>query len=116
MAIKTHLDTAGACWTLSLRGDLDFGECAGVRMTLDRILMASPRAAVVDLSGLRYLDSSGLGLLLALSKGLNLRGGKLVLVTNRMIDDVLSLTRLGSIFSTAGSMDEALQIAEPTTV
>ena len=39
------------------------------------------------------------------------QGGKLVLVTSETVDNILSLTRLNGIFSTAPSMDEALQIA-----
>ena len=65
---------------------------------------------MVDLSGLEYLDSSGLGLLLSLSKEYGAEGGKLVLVTNETVDNILSLTRLNGIFSTADSMQQARQI------
>ncbi len=79
-------------------------------MSIDRILKSEPRSAVVDLSGLEYLDSSGLGLLLSLSKEYALVGGRLVLVTNETVDNILSLTRLNGIFATASTLDEALQV------
>jgi hypothetical protein len=60
--------------------------------------------------GLEYLDSSGLGLLLSLSKEYGAQGGKLVLVTNETVDNILSLTRLNGIFSTAQTVDEAQQM------
>ena len=110
MALTMDFEQAPGVWTLSLFGDLDYGECAAFRMSIDRILSSAPPATVVDLSGLEYLDSSGLGLLLSLSKEYGAEGGKLVLVTNETVDNILSLTRLNGIFSTATSMLEARQI------
>ena len=103
-------EQAAAVWTLSLFGDLDYGECAAFRMSIDRILSSAPPATIVDLSALEYLDSSGLGLLLSLSKEYGAEGGKLVLVTNETVDNILSLTRLNGIFSTASSIVQAHQI------
>lgn len=110
MALTMDVEEGPGHWTLRVYGDLDYGECAGFRMSIDRILAAAPPATVVDLSGLEYLDSSGLGLLLSLAKEYSAEGGKLVLVTNDTVDNILSLTRLNGIFSTASSMQEARQI------
>jgi anti-sigma B factor antagonist len=110
VALSIDFEQTPAVWVLSLFGDLDYGECAAFRMSIDRILSAAPPATVVDLSGLEYLDSSGLGLLLSLSKEYGSEGGKLVLVTNDTVDNILSLTRLNGIFSTATSMEQARQI------
>lgn len=114
MALSIDLVQDPDSWTLTLRGDLDYGECSGFRMNIDRILKSAPPATIVDLSGLEYLDSSGLGLLLALSKEYGAQGGRLVLVTNETVDNILSLTRLNGIFATASSIEEARQIAVPT--
>ena len=115
MALTIDLEQAAATWVLTLNGDLDYGECATFRMSIDRILKSAPPAAIVDLSSLEYLDSSGLGLLLSLSKEYGALGGKLVLVTNETVDNILSLTRLNGIFSTANSLTEANQIiGEPS--
>ncbi len=95
-------------WVLRLAGDLDYGECAAFRLSIDRILKHLPPATIVDLSELEYLDSSGLGLLLSLSKEYGAQGGRLVLVTNETVDNILSLTRLNGIFSTASSLEEAV--------
>ena len=59
---------------------------------------------------MEYLDSSGLGLLLSMSKEYAVVGGRLVLVTNETVDNILSLTRLNGIFATASTLDEALQV------
>ena len=108
MSLSIDLTQESDHWLLQLAGDLDYGECASFRMNIDRILKSSPPVTIVDLSKLEYLDSSGLGLLLSLSKEYGAQGGRLVLVTNETVDNILSLTRLNGIFSTAGSMEEAL--------
>jgi len=110
MALTIDLEQEPTHWTLTLTGELDYGECSAFRMNIDRILKSVPPATIVDLSGLQYLDSSGLGLLLALSKEYGGKGGRLVLVTNETVDNILSLTRLNGIFSTANTMDEALAV------
>lgn len=110
MALSIDLEQAPQHWTLALSGDLDYAECSAFRMNIDRILRSAPPATIVDLSGLQYLDSSGLGLLLALSKEYGARGGRLVLVTSETVDNILSLTRLNGIFSTTNTMDEALAV------
>lgn len=108
MSLTIDLTQEPTYWLLKLTGDLDYGECAAFRVNIDRILKSSPPAAIVDLSNLEYLDSSGLGLLLSLSKEFGAQGGRLVLVTNETVDNILSLTRLNGIFSTASSMEDAL--------
>jgi anti-anti-sigma factor len=107
MSLTMQLDTGDNSWILTLVGELDYSECAPFRMTIDRILKNTPRSTVVDLSHLDYLDSSGLGLLLSLSKEYGSQGGRLVLITNDAVDSILDLTRLSGIFSTANTLEEA---------
>jgi anti-sigma B factor antagonist len=110
MAISIDLQQDDGRWTLTLTGELDYSECSSFRMHIDRILKANPREAIVDLSGLEYLDSSGLGLLLSLSREYAAQGGRLVLITNEAVDSILDLTRLTGIFSIAGNTQEATQM------
>jgi len=116
MALTIQLDPGDEYWMLTMVGDLDYSECASFRMTIDRILKHSPASTIADLSSLDYLDSSGLGLLLSLSKEYRAHGGRLVLVTNETVDNILDLTRLSGIFSTTDSVDQArLMVADIAT-
>lgn len=112
MPLTIDLTTEGPAQVLTLVGDLDYAECAALRVQIDKILREQPTAVIVDLAALDYLDSSGLGLLLSLSKELSAAGGKLILVTNETVDNILSLTRLSGIFATASDMPEATAMAE----
>lgn len=110
MALSIELQQEPEYWLLKLHGDLDYGECSSFRMNIDRIIKEGPPATIVDLSGLEYLDSSGLGLLLSLSKEYGSQGGTLVLVTNETVDNILSLTRLNGIFVTAEDLPAAREV------
>jgi anti-sigma B factor antagonist len=107
MGLSMRLEEEHDRWMLTMSGDLDYGECASFRMTIDRILRNDPPTTVIDLSAIDHLDSSGLGLLLALSKEYGAAGGRLVLITNESVDSILDLTRLSSIFSCVSSREEA---------
>jgi anti-sigma B factor antagonist len=115
MSLTMQLETDGGHWILTLVGELDYSECATFRMTIDRILRNSPTSTLVDLSRLDYLDSSGLGLLLSLSKEYASHGGRLVLITNEAVESILDLTRLSGIFSTATTLEEAQAMLADTS-
>jgi anti-sigma B factor antagonist len=108
------IDELAEAWVLSARGELDYGECAAFRMSIDNILRARPAALVVDFSEVEYLDSSGLGLLLSLSQEYGAGGGRQVLVTNETVDGVLDITRLGGVFTIRQDADSALAYLRET--
>jgi anti-sigma B factor antagonist len=114
MAVAIELEQGEAFWTLAVAGELDYSECAAFRMQIDRVLKAMPTATIVDMSSIEYLDSSGLGLLLSLSREYGSHGGRLVLITNGTVDSILELTRLTGIFSIAKDRAEALELLADT--
>lgn len=78
-----------------LSGELDQREAAEVRRTLDELLEDSGiRRLVFDLSMLRFMDSSGIGLIIGRYKRIRRRNGS-VAVTG--LDD-----RMNRIFDMAG--------------
>ena len=115
MALSLDLEQQPTYWHLSLSGDLDYGECSRFRMSIDRILRSEMLSALVDLSGLQYIDSSGIGLLLSMSKQYTQVGGCLVLVTNAAVDGVLSIAGIGRVFVTTPTVEEALLILTQET-
>jgi len=68
VSLSIRVDQEPTHWKLTLLGELDYGECSVFRMNIDRILISNVSTAIVDLSGVTYLDSSALGLLLSLSR------------------------------------------------
>ena len=72
------------------------------------MLSGTPKI-VVNLDGVDYIDSGGLGLLVGLFVSAKNRGGELKLVSpKKRIKDVLRRTNLDKIFRVYGNDDEAV--------
>jgi anti-sigma B factor antagonist len=64
---------------------------------------------ILDLSGIEYLDSAGLGVLMILYGNMKIRGGQLRLVApGAKVLDVLRLTHTDSILNIDESLEAAL--------
>lgn len=106
--LAISIDESSNAWVIGVAGDLDYSECAAFRIAIDRMLHSMPPSLVVDFSAIEYLDSSGLGLLLSLSREYQEAGGRLVLVTNETVDSVLEMTRLTGVFTIEADVRSAL--------
>ena len=62
--------------TLEVRGELDALTTSELRPTLNAMVAECPRHVTVDLSGLRLIDSSGVGVLVWLYKHVKANGGQ----------------------------------------
>ena len=114
MALTVSIDKRPEAWVLTARGDLDSGECARLRSYTESIIREVPAAVVVDFSGIEYLDSSGLGLLLGLSQEYPAAGGRLVLVSNETIERILQITGLTGVFAIEADAAAALALIKKT--
>ena len=115
MSLAIRIDQEPTHWKLSLSGELDYGECSALRMSIDRILISDVSTAIVDLSEVTFLDSSALGLLLSLSRECGRADRTLVLITSEQVDKMLLVSGLTQVFATAADMEQALLIVEPPT-
>jgi len=82
---------------LCIKGELDILTVSELRETITTLVALAPRLVEVDLSGLRMIDSTGIGALIALTKGVRAAGGN-VTVTGlngqpQMIFKLLRLDR-----------------------
>ena len=109
MELGLELEEEPTYWRLAVSGELGVGECSRFRLNVDRVLRYRPDLAIVDMSDLEYLDSSGLGILLSLSKQYSAGEGQLVLVTSEPVHRLLSVAGLNGAFTTASSLREALE-------
>jgi anti-sigma B factor antagonist len=64
---------------LAVRGEIDVATSATLREELYAMIDGGSRALVVDLSGLGFIDSSGLGVLVGSLKHMRERDGELVI-------------------------------------
>jgi len=85
---------------LTVQGELDALTATELRPALDELVAECPRQVTVDLSGLRLIDSSGVGALVSLYKRVRANGGDVsfVGVTDQPLV-VFKLLRLDVVFS-----------------
>jgi len=63
--------------TAGIRGDIDHHSASGIRSEIDAVLEnATPRLLILDFAGVKFMDSSGIGLILGRQKLLSSFGGQ----------------------------------------
>ena len=79
-AVHIAIKRQGSQATARLSGEFDLKAAPAVREQLDGLIDAGLQSIVVDLRGVPFLDSSGLGVLLGRYRRLSERGGTIYLV------------------------------------
>ena len=96
-------------YVLGLAGELDIGTSDRFEHELDAILDSGARRLVVDLLGITFLGSVGLGLLTRAAKRTRALGGECVVVSDDpRILRVFEITGLDRIFRIERSLMEAV--------
>jgi len=78
-------------------GELDLATVAELRSAAHAATERTPKVLVFDFSGLRYMDSSGLGILVGAKKRLAGRGEVVVIASASAVTKALSLSGLDQI-------------------
>ena len=90
--------TSGDTATLTLRGELDMATVVAVEQPIAAVGGDAPRRLVIDLRELRFLDSMGLELFLALDTRMREAGRELVLVRGpRAVHRLFAVMQLESV-------------------
>ncbi len=96
---------------LDLKGKITLGE--GDELLKDKVnslVNQGQRKIVLNLAGVPYLDSAGLGEVVRAYTTVSRQGGNLKLLNlTKRITDLLSITKLLTVFETFDSEDEAVR-------
>jgi anti-sigma B factor antagonist len=109
MALRVQTQISGDVFIFRFDGRIVYGdEGAVLRERIGNMLPATPKI-VIDLNGVDYIDSGGLGILVGLLVSARNRGGELKLVSPRKrVKDLLLRTNLHTIFGVYENNDEAV--------
>ncbi|MGH9502321.1 MAG: STAS domain-containing protein [Terriglobales bacterium] len=109
MPLKIETDISGDVVILYCSGRLVFGdETAAFRERINHILLGTAEI-VLNLSGLEYIDSGGLGTLVGTLASTRNRHGEIKLVRpNQRVVELLRRTRLDTVFKSYESDEEAV--------
>jgi anti-sigma B factor antagonist len=94
---------------VAVEGQLIVGNRQELKQKVLQELEGGGRKFLIDFSGTGYIDSSGLGVLVSLSKKIREQGGELRLAAlNEDLRTLFELTKLDTLFQISNSRDEAL--------
>lgn len=103
--------TVGDVTVLDLRGKMTLGE--GDELLKDKInslLANSRKKLVLNLEGVPYIDSAGLGEIVRTYTTVSRQGGSLKLLNlTKRIEDLLSITKLLTVFETFDNEADAVK-------
>jgi anti-sigma B factor antagonist len=96
---------------LDLTGKMTLGEGDELlKVTINNLLAAGSKKIVLNLGGVPYIDSAGLGEVVRTHTTVSRQGGSLKLLNlTKRIEDLLSITKLLTVFDTYDSEAEAIK-------
>lgn len=107
--IQTHRKENGID-IVTITGRLVAADVPEARESLKKIVENGTGKLVVDLSGVNFIDSSGLSVLISAFKQIRHRGGRMLISgISSNVQTLLELTRLNEIFERFASTEAALK-------
>ncbi len=108
MTFSLHKDKRGVV-VVGVDGQLIVGNRQELKQKVLDAIDAGSRKFVVDFTRTGYIDSSGLGVLVSLSKKIREQGGELRLAgLNEDLQTLFELTKLDTLFAISDTANEAL--------
>ena len=101
---------AGDITVLDMSGRITIGEgSVSLRSAIRRLLEGGRKKILLNLAGVSYIDSSGIGELVSSFTSINKEGGQLKLLNlTQKIQDLLAITKLLTVFDTYDDEQAAL--------
>jgi anti-sigma B factor antagonist len=104
----------GAVAVVDVRGKLVSGDDSGrLKDKVNSLILQGRRRIILNLSDVPYIDSTGLGELVAVHATVFRQGGQVVLVKlTARVQDLLAICRLLTVFDVFDTESEALSILQ----
>jgi anti-sigma B factor antagonist len=102
------VEQRGECWVVTVRGEVDLVTAPTLKTRLLDLVADGATEIVVDLSGTEFMDSTGLGAVVAAYKRVRAHDGHLKLVaTTSRVKRAFEITNLDRVVPICGSVEEA---------
>lgn len=97
---------------LALSGELiDKNQANNLIKHIDELLAEGKNKLIIDLSSLKYMNSSGLNVLIQLLTKTRTNGGESVIFNvNKKVNDLLVITKLNTLFKVADNKESAINM------
>lgn len=109
MSMDLKMDKDGDSVTVTVTGDIDMSSSTKVRDALGPLFQNNNKVIVVDLSGVSYIDSSGIATLVeGLQWSHNSKNKFRLAALTPGVKDVFEIARLLSVFEVFDTKEQAL--------
>jgi anti-sigma B factor antagonist len=115
VSFKATSREIGSVTVIDMDGRITLGEgSALLRDLIHENLAKGHRKIVMNLAGINYIDSSGLGELVSGYRLVKSEGGEVKLLNlNKKVTDLLQITKLYTVFDVHNQEDQALASFQP---
>jgi anti-sigma B factor antagonist len=108
--LNAHVKEVGGVPVVELEGEIDLSTSAIFKETVYQVIESGHKDVIIDLNELEFMDSTGLGVLVAALKKTTMEGGSIRLICNkRNILKVFTITGLDKVFSIYANLQPGLQ-------
>jgi anti-sigma B factor antagonist len=114
VALSISTRSADGCTVVTVGGDVDISTSPELRVALSKANEADgPRAIVVDLSNVSFVDSTALGVLVGAFTKVRNNGGRFAIVNDHeAVLKVLRITALYDVLGVQPTLEKALAAAK----
>jgi len=111
MALRIEAKESGGVTVVALAGRVTLGEESNqLRTKIKELLAQGIKRTVLDLGEVSYIDSAGLGILVAAYTSARSAGGEIKLANvTKKFDELLNITKLVTIFDVHSSVEDAVK-------
>ena len=112
MVLDYNITEKNAIQILVLSGELiDKNQAIDLIKKVDELLALGKNKLVIDLSDLKYMNSSGLNVLIQLLTKTRTSGGDSVICNvSKKVNELLIITKLNTLFKVADNQDAAFKL------
>ena len=116
MSFKSTVKTEGNLTIIRLEGKITLGEGSGaLRDTVRNVLAGGATNVLLDLGGVNYIDSAGLGELVGCYATAQNKGAKMKLLhLQKRVEGLLQITKLTTVFEVFEDEAQALRSFQST--
>jgi len=109
VTLHAHVKEVNGFPVVELEGEIDLSTATVFKQAVYKVIESGKVDLIIDLSSLEFMDSTGLGVLVAALKKTSIEGGRIRLVCNkRNILKVFTITGLDKVFSIYDNLQRCL--------
>lgn len=108
--MELSMRKSGEVYIVDVKGEMDLYNAHQLKDLVNKMIEKKIQSFVINMEGVDYIDSTGIGALIAICNSLKKQGFKLAISgVHGSVKKVIELTKLIGFFPLANSLDDAIK-------